>query len=139
MAAAVYVPLAILRDGAVVATLSLAGAAVTDFARRWYVASNMTLVVVAPGTPEQLESLVQNTFGALPRVPRPASPEVEMDAWVPPSNPVVIEDAGEAFGLKSAVKTTSPCPFRPVPEKTPCSAWPSPRVFQRRTPTRSNN
>jgi zinc protease len=72
---------------------AMAPQAVTDFVSRWYVASNMTLVVVAPGTADELRAMVQSAFGSLPRVPKPASPATPMNAWTPPAMPVVIEDA----------------------------------------------
>lgn len=66
--------------------------AVNDFTRRWYVPSNMTLVVVAPRSAEELERLVRESFGPLPRVPRPASPAAPATSWSVPASPIVIED-----------------------------------------------
>ncbi len=75
------------------AVRSVTPQATGEFINRWYVASNMTVVVAAPGTPDELRGLVQGAFGSLPRVPKPASPATAMTAWSVPPAPIVIEDA----------------------------------------------
>lgn len=68
-------------------------AATTEFMTRWYVPSNMTVVVTAEGTADELRGLVQGAFGALPRVPKPASPATNAAQWSVPPAPIIIEDA----------------------------------------------
>lgn len=75
------------------AVRTMAPAAINEFLGRWYVASNMTVVVAAPGTADELRGLVQGAFGAMPRVPKPASPAAAATAWTIASAPIVIEDS----------------------------------------------
>lgn len=82
---------------------AIAPDAVNEFLRRWYVASNMTVVVAGPGSADDLRALVQNAFGALPRVPKPASPAPAATAWTPPAGPIVIEDPDLSTVMVSVV------------------------------------
>ncbi|MCA9289343.1 MAG: insulinase family protein, partial [Phycisphaerales bacterium] len=87
------------------AVRALSPDAIQAFAQRWYVPSNATLIVVAPGDAEALVGQVRAAFGSLARVPRPASPATPAASWTRPAAPIIIEDPGistPVFSLVSA-------------------------------------
>ncbi|MEZ6233962.1 MAG: insulinase family protein [Phycisphaerales bacterium] len=91
--------------------------AIQAFAQRWYVPSNATLIVVAPGDAEALVGQVRAAFGSLARVPRPASPATPAASWTRPAAPIIIEDPGVStpvFSLVSAAPNASANSIRAI-------------------------
>ena len=54
-----------------------------DYYARWYVPSNMTVIVVGDADPALIADLVRQHFGGGPTVPRPTPREVLMDKFWP--------------------------------------------------------
>ncbi|MHB8865409.1 MAG: M16 family metallopeptidase [Pirellulaceae bacterium] len=62
-----------------------------DYYGKWYVPSNATLMVMADTDPQQVVSLVQKNFDAIPQVPRPTPQEVGITPY-PQSFAIVASD-----------------------------------------------
>lgn len=65
---------------------------ITDYYKQWYVASNMTLMVVADMEPDAVLERVKAKFGGAAKVARPKSQETGVKAY-DKSFPIVVADA----------------------------------------------